>query len=113
VNGIETRHYGADTSLTVRFPWSTYLRGRVLCADGVVRATRRVGPTSDTFFSIPASVAVRGKTVSGYVTVECLSGSSVPTDGDPAVAKFVAYTYGRNADRLPAGAYRPNSEDPT
>jgi hypothetical protein len=77
-----------------------------MCSDGRVRTVKRIANTADTFFSVPAAVTVRGKSVAGYVTVECVSGSSVETDDDPAVAKFVAVTYGRNHELLPDGAWR-------
>lgn len=104
---LERRKYSHGTYLTVEYPWGVYHGGRVMCSDGRVRALKRIATTADTFFSVPASVAVRGRTVAGYVTVECVSGSSVETDDDPAVAKFVAVTYGRNHDALPDGVWRP------
>jgi hypothetical protein len=109
----ETRTYAQGTALTVRYPWGMFLGGRAMCADGTVRALARIAETADTFFSVPAAVKVNGRTVSGYVTVECASGSSVATDTDPAVVKFVAVTYGKNADALPAGAWRGESSEVT
>jgi hypothetical protein len=41
----------------------------VLCPDGIYR-TARITAEADTFFTIPAQVQVRGKTVSGYLTHE-------------------------------------------
>lgn len=93
--------YADGTYLVQRYPWGLYVSGRALCADGKVRALARIAPTADTFFSVPAAVKVNGRTVSGYVTTECLSGSSVPTDDDPLVVRFVAYSYGRNGGLLP------------
>lgn len=107
---IETRPYARDTSLTQQFPWGTYIKARALCADGRVRTTKRMAITADTFFSVPAAVEVAGRTVSGYITVECLSGSSVPTPDDPAAVKFIAYQYRANADALPRGAYKEPQE---
>lgn len=78
-----------------------------MCSDGVVRAIKRIAPTADTFFSVPAAMTVRGRTVAGYITIECESGSSVETDDDPSVVKFIAYTYGANGALLPDGAWRP------
>lgn len=103
---IERRHYARGTSLVQECPWGWYHGGRAMCSDGRVRALKRIAPTADTFFSVPAAVTVGGRTVSGYVTVECESGSSVETDDDPAVVKFVAVTYGRNGALLPDGAWR-------
>lgn len=101
--------YGMDTSLTPEpGPFSCgYVRGRAICADGRVRAVRfQNGGIADTFFSVPASVKVNGRTVSGYVTVETAEGWTTETADDPAVVKFVAYQYGRNADALPRGAWK-------
>jgi hypothetical protein len=67
---METRTYAKDTYITVSMPWGVYHHARVLCADGVVRKTCRIAITSDTFFSIPASVKVRGKTGAGFVSFE-------------------------------------------
>src|SRR5690349_20672710 len=101
--------YAMGTSLEQRMPWGLYVGGRVLCSDGKVRSLSRIAQTADTFFSIPASVRVKGKTVSGYVTVEAVSGSSTPTADDPAVAKFVAVKTGRNHAFLPDGSFRKSA----
>jgi len=52
-------------------PWGTYFPygHAVLCADGKIRACR-MAPTADTFFSIPASILIKCKRISGYVTIE-------------------------------------------
>jgi hypothetical protein len=102
----ETREYAYGTSLVQSFPWGLYWSGRAMCSDGRVRALKRIAQTADTFFSVPAAVTVAGRTVAGYVTVECATGSSVPTAGDPSIVKFVAYTYRRNGDALPAGKWK-------
>ncbi len=74
-----------------RGPWQIpYKAINVLCVDGVRRTVRLHGEP-DTFFSVPGSVQVRGKTVSGFVTSD---------NGD---LKFIAYTYGKNADVLKEG----------
>lgn len=55
----ELLHYG---------PWQIpYKVLRCLCPDGK-RRTARLTSHADTYFSIPASVSYRGKTVSGFVT---------------------------------------------
>lgn len=107
----ERREYGRGTSITSTNPWGLYRAARVLCSDGRVRATARISETPDTFFSVPCAVKVRGKTVAGYMTFECISGSSVETDDDPTVAKFIATTYNKNHALLPRGAYREERED--
>ena len=45
-------------------PWKVT---KALCADGV-RRTAWITAPADTFFSIPARVKVKGRTVSGYIT---------------------------------------------
>ena len=97
----DTREYALGTSLTSRYPWGLFVRARVLCADGKVRATSRVAATADTFFSVPCAVKAAGRTVSGYLTVTTMSDSSIETDDDPAVVTFRPYRYGRNYDALP------------
>jgi hypothetical protein len=103
---LDVRNYGEGTSATVSMPFSFYLRARVMCSDGKVRATKRLAQTADTFFSVPASVSVSGKTVSGYATIETRGGWSTETPGDPWVLKFRAYQYGRNAGQLPEGVWK-------
>jgi hypothetical protein len=63
--------YG-KTVLQQTFPWGLYkcAGSRVLCSDGKVRALAYLANTSDTFFSIPAAVRIKGKYISGYVTGE-------------------------------------------
>lgn len=82
----------------------------VLCSDGVQRTATCSPRGADTFFSIPASVKVKGKTVRGYVTRSTLAGYDTETEGDPAVWKFIAYTYLTNGHLLPKGSYRTESE---
>jgi hypothetical protein len=98
--------YGMQTRLDVRMPWGVFAGGRVLCADGEIRALKRIAPTADTFFTVPASVTVKGKTVAGFVTVETLAGLCTPDPTDPPVVKFVAVQTGKNHAVLPSGAYR-------
>jgi len=53
------------------YPWGLYAKNgsRLLCSDGVVRAAE-LKETADTFFSVPASIKIRGKRVTGYYTGE-------------------------------------------
>ena len=101
-----TTRYGFDTSTTVNMPWSTYVRARVMCSDGVVRPTVRISSTADTFFSVPCAVRVKGKTVAGFLTCETADGWSTDTAEDPAVIKFVAYSYGKNGNLLPGHGWK-------
>lgn len=90
--------YADGTYLQQRSPWGWYDGGAALCPDGKVRRLKRIAESADTFFSVPASVTVRGKTVAGYVTIETRDGYSTPTDDDPSVVKFVPYEYRKNGD---------------
>jgi hypothetical protein len=90
-----------------------FVGGRAICSDGKVRALRFTDGIADTFFSIPARVNVGRRTVSGFVTTETAEGWSTETDGDPAVVKFIANQYGRNADALPRGAWKSPSLERT
>ena len=79
-----------------------YSHGRALCADGQVRAVRFPrGGHADTFFSVPAVVSCKGKTVSGFVSVSSRDGYDTATDDNPAVARFTHYRYGKNGGLLP------------
>jgi len=90
------RQYANGTSLTTGGMWDVFTGGRAECADGKVRALKRIAATADTYFSVPAAVEVHGKTVTGYVSVETVSGSSVATDDDPPIVRFRAFTYRKN-----------------
>ena len=65
--GMERREYDKGTCVVTRMPWGCFVRGKAICPDGKARAVR-LAITADTFFSIPASVVVGGKRVSGFVT---------------------------------------------
>jgi hypothetical protein len=93
------KSYANGTSLETRDGYEGgYVRGRALCDDGVVRAVRfPKGGHADTFFSVPACCTVMGKYVDGFVTVSTVSGSDVVTDDDPAIVRFRAYAYAKNA----------------
>ena len=65
-----------------------------LCADGR-RRYARITADADTYFSIPAQVKVRGKTVSGFITgCEASNGAQD--------YMFRAVKYGKNYALLPA-----------
>lgn len=76
-----------------------YVGGRALCSDGKVRRIKRIAPTPDTFFSIPASVVYRGKTVSGFVAIDRM----YPNDdsSEDMVVKFLSYKYRKNGHIIP------------
>jgi hypothetical protein len=93
--------YALGTEVETRMPWGIIVSAKALCSDGKVRKVCRISSTPDTFFSIPAAVKVKGKTVSGYITTETVEGLSTATDGDPAVVKFRAVEYRKNYNVLP------------
>lgn len=61
-------------------PWGLFRRcgHRLLCADGIIRAAE-LAQCSDSFFSIPASIRIRGKRVTGYATTDESEGVRVYT----------------------------------
>jgi hypothetical protein len=97
-----TTTYADGTSITLGdFPFAEIRAARALCTDGKVRAFRPTNGHGDTFFSVPGSVKVGGKTVTGFISTETRDGFSTATDDDPAVVKFTAYRYGKNGHLLP------------
>ena len=90
--------HALNTEIIYMQPWGTIVSARALCPDQVVRKCKRVAQTSDTFFSIPASVYAYGKTIAGYITVETIQGLSTATDADPSVVKFIPYDYCKNGE---------------
>jgi hypothetical protein len=100
-----TISYANGTWLRTATRWDLYAAGATLCADGKVRAPARIAATADTFFSIPAAVKVRGKTVSGYVSLrdDIDSPRANGTARDPgATVVFTPNSHGKNAGMLPA-----------
>lgn len=76
-------HYG---------PWQIPIAAKhVMCSDGRRRYVRLTSEP-DTFFSIPGTVQVKGKSVSGFISAR---------DGDPEDLEFHAYTYRKNGHLLP------------
>jgi len=106
----ERRQYGRGTYLEVGGIWNTYIGGRAMCSDGVVRTMARINPVADTYLSVPASVRVKGKTVSGYVSVD--DRSLAPGAGDFDVEEpYVAFHACENTYLLPSREDRQRAED--
>ena len=86
---IQKRPLG-NTYVTQAFPWGLYLRNghRLLCSDGKIRAAE-LAVTADTFFSVPATIRVKGKTISGYMSTMAPSGLDSDT---PRVYVFRAHS---------------------
>jgi len=59
------------TFVKIQQPWGLFCRNghRLLCSDGRIRAAT-LASTADTFFSVPASIRIKGRTISGYYTTE-------------------------------------------
>lgn len=71
------------------YPNNTYTRrGVALCEDG--RFRRVWAKVADSYFTIPARCKIKGRTVTGFLTVEAASGSQVPLDDEPVVWFFTA-----------------------
>jgi hypothetical protein len=65
-----SKHYSetGKTYLETAGPWSVNVNAAVQCPDGVIRKVKRIGIVADTYFSIPAAITFKRKTVVGYVT---------------------------------------------
>lgn len=69
-------------------------KGKALCSDGKVRSFAVTG-YADSFFSIPARVKIKNKTVTGFVYI----GTDVYGTADEKTMYFTAT--GKNAGMLP------------
>lgn len=75
-------------------PWQLpYKAINVMCDDGI-RRTCKTASEPDTFFSLPASCQVKGKTVTGFVM-------SYTTEDGSSDLRFCAYQYRKNAQVIP------------
>lgn len=84
------KYPNGSESVLSRGPWSQLVQVRgAVCADGRARSTCRLG-VADTYWSAPAAVRVKGKTVSGFVFF---------ASGDEGW-QFIADPAGRNAHLL-------------
>lgn len=87
---IHTRLYDMKTWLRMSYPLGLYIKAAALCPDGKVRKTKWISSTADTFFSIPCSIKFRGKSVSGYISVDEIESSKV--------VKFIPYKNRKNSN---------------
>jgi len=99
---IETRKYAAGTQMTVSYPWGINISAKAICPDGKVRSLKRIAQTADTFFSIPASVTIKGKSVSGYVTFVDVNNPDCSTrqENTELAVVFHPVDTSRNADKV-------------
>jgi hypothetical protein len=93
---IGRQSYARDTWVESNSPWGIFTRARAICPDGKCRIVR-LSITGDTYFSVPATVKYRGKTVSGFITFTNRAGLSCPVEDDPHWVEFVPNAYGKNA----------------
>lgn len=104
---IQTHTLG-KTQITRSYPWGLNSRNghSALCSDGVIRAVE-LAECADTFFSTPARCRVKGKWLSGYVTVDGRDGLSSATD--LSCYTFHQHVNGKHADLLPEWPTTENS----
>lgn len=86
-------------------PWGLYNRTghRLLCSDGEIRAAE-LAPTANTFFSVPASIRINGKRISGYMTAEEQRWIQGEKEREPFLTcySFRHHTEQKNPHNLPA-----------
>ena len=107
---MSTTEYALGTSLTYRGAeaYLGYEKGMALCEDEIVRLVRFTnGGQADTFFSVPGFVRVKGRYVPGFVSITTVAGFDTVTDDDPAVIRFTAYRYAKNADLIERSNHVP------
>ena len=75
------------TYLETAGPWGVNVNAAVQCPDGIIRKVKRISIVADTYFSIPAAINYKGKTVTGYVT---------GGDCDNQEYRFMPYLYRKN-----------------
>ncbi len=72
-------NYDRGTWTETRGPWDAFTRARAVCPDGKVRIVR-LAQCADTYFTIPARLSYKGKTVTGCISWASDSGLT----SDPA-----------------------------
>lgn len=82
-----------------------------MCSDGNVRALSWIAATADTAFSIPAHIKAYGKSIAGFIVFETAQGFDEATASDPTIIKFIANSYGRNANVLPSGCWKASVQE--
>lgn len=91
------REYAKGTYLQYTMPWGLYVGAKALCPDGKVRKVKRIASTPDTYFSIPASIKYKGKTVAGCVHLKNVADPQNPPVFEDAVI-FSPYLYRKNGN---------------
>jgi hypothetical protein len=84
------------TKINFTYPWGLIRRNgnRLLCADNIIRAAE-LAQCADTYFSIPASIRIKGKRITGYATSDESNGERVwifrPMDIEKNAYPFLAW----------------------
>lgn len=94
---IKKRIFG-KTYVSVTSPWGLNrpYGHRLLCGDGVIRAAW-IAQCPDTFFSTPARIRYKGRSVTGYMTS---AGKDDLSTGDAAALVFHPHTGQPDSDAL-------------
>lgn len=84
-----SKHFSetGETYLEYAGPWSVNVNAAVQCPDGIIRKVKRIAIEGNTYFSIPAAITCKGKTVAGYIT---------GGDCDNPEYRFRPYLYRKN-----------------
>ena len=98
---FSTTEHALGTSVTIRYPWGTYISAQVMCPDMKVRTVKRIALCADTFFSVPCSVTFKGKTVAGYLTIADVDSNDY--NSTERYAQFVPYQYRKNGKLFSGG----------
>ncbi len=69
------RTYAKGTWTQQRQPWGIFTRAKAVCPDGKARIVR-LAACAGSFFSVPARLSYKGKTVSGFISFASDSGLS-------------------------------------
>lgn len=83
------------TKINFTYPWGLIRKNgnRLLCADNIVRAAE-LAKCADTFFSIPASIRIKGKRIRGYATCDDRNGERIwlfrPFDSEKEAHPYLA-----------------------
>lgn len=84
------------TRINYTYPWGLIKKNgnRLLCADGNIRAAE-LAQTPDTYFSIPASIRIKGKRIEGYASLDESQGERVytfrPMDSEKEAFPFLTW----------------------
>ena len=72
---LNRHEYARGTWTEQSSPWGIFTRARAVCPDGKLRIVR-LAITADTFFSVPAKLSYKRKTVCGFISFESEDGLS-------------------------------------